>query len=273
LHERLEHDARGDPVIAGVSTEFTPPGPQDFELPPIFSGVGWFTKPVLVSALSVIVIFWFFWAASRKAEVVPSKLQFVGELGYNFVRNSIAREGIGSPEHMKYVPYLLGLFYFILLNNVAATIPLVQFPTFSHVGWAYSAAILSWLIYNFVGIRKHGFLGYLKHQTMPAGVPGWLLPLMIPIEFISNILVRPVSLSLRLFANMFAGHILLLVFVLGAQYLVFESGSIALAGVGVITFLMGLAIAGLELFVQAIQAYIFVVLTAQYIGTAIAEDH
>ena len=72
---------------------------------------------------------------------------------------------------------------------------------------------------------------------------------------------------------MFAGHILLLVFVLGAQYLVFESGNIALAGVGVITFLMGLAIAGLELFVQAIQAYIFVVLTAQYIGSAIAEDH
>ena len=260
-------------MIAGVSTEFTPPGPQDFQLPPIFSGVEWLTKPVLVSALSVIVIVWFFWAASRKAEVVPSKLQFAGELGYNFVRNSIAREGIGSPEHMKYVPYLLGLFYFILLNNVAATIPLVQFPTFSHVGWAYAAALMSWFVYNFVGIRKHGFLGYLKHQTMPAGVPGWLLPLMIPIEFISNILVRPVSLSLRLFANMFAGHILLLVFVLGGEYLVFETGNIALAGVGIITFLMGLAIAGLELFVQAIQAYIFVVLTAQYIGSAIAEDH
>jgi F-type H+-transporting ATPase subunit a len=156
---------------------------------------------------------------------------------------------------------------------VAATIPLIQFPTFSHVGWAYSAAILSWLIYNGVGIRKHGFLGYLRHQTMPPGVPWWLMPLMIPIEFISNIVVRPISLSLRLFANMFAGHILLLVFVLGGEYLVFHSGSIALGGVGIITFLMGFAIAGLELFVQAIQAYIFVVLTASYIGSAIAEDH
>jgi F-type H+-transporting ATPase subunit a len=171
------------------------------------------------------------------------------------------------------VPYLCGLFYFILLNNVAATVPLIQFPTFSHIGWAYSAAIMSWVIYNTVGIRKHGLWGYFKHQTMPAGVPWWLMPLMIPIEFISNIVVRPISLSLRLFANMFAGHILLLVFVLGAQYMVFESGSIALAGVGVLTFLMGLAIGGLELFVQCIQAYIFVVLTAQYIGSAIAEDH
>ncbi|HEY0690290.1 MAG TPA: F0F1 ATP synthase subunit A [Kribbella sp.] len=260
-------------MSTGVSTQFIPPGPEDFNLPPIIPGVDWFTKPVLVAALSVVVILWFFWGASHKAEIVPSKLQFAGELGYNFVRNSIARDAIGSQEYMKYVPYLCGLFFFILLNNVAATIPLIQFPTFSHVGWAYAAAILSWLIYNGVGIRKHGFLGYLKHQTMPAGVPWWLMPLMIPIEFISNILVRPVSLSLRLFANMFAGHILLLVFVLGGEYMVFETGNIALGGVGIITFLMGLAIAGLELFVQAIQAYIFVVLTAQYIGSAIAEDH
>ncbi len=99
------------------------------------------------------------------------------------------------------------------------------------------------------------------------------MPLMIPIEFISNILVRPISLSLRLFANMFAGHILLLVFVLGGEYMVLHSGSIAIGGVGIITLLMALAIAGLELFVQAIQAYIFVVLTAQYIGSAIADEH
>ena len=85
---------------------------------------------------------------------------------------------------------------------------------------------------------------------MPAGVPIWLMPLMIPIEFISNILVRPISLSLRLFANMFAGHILLLVFVLGGEYMLLHSGSIAIGGVGIVTLLMALAIAGLELFVQ-----------------------
>ena len=259
-------------MAAGVTTEeFVPPGPKDFDLPGLF-GIDWLTKPVLVAALTVIVIAWFFLAASRKSAVVPGKLQFAGELGYNFVRNSIARDTIGSAEHMKYVPYLVALFFFILLNNVAATVPFIQFPTFSHIGWAYAAAILSWLIYNGVGIRKHGFLGYFKHQTMPAGVPVWLMPLMIPIEFISNILVRPVSLSLRLFANMFAGHILLLVFVLGGEHLLLHT-NVPLGGVGVITLLMGLAIAGLELFVQAIQAYIFVVLTAQYIGSAIAEEH
>jgi F-type H+-transporting ATPase subunit a len=96
---------------------------------------------------------------------------------------------------------------------------------------------------------------------------------MIPIEFISNILVRPISLSLRLFANMFAGHILLLVFVTGGEYMVLHSGSIAIGGVGIITWLMALAIGGLELFVQCIQAYIFVVLTAQYIGSAISDEH
>ncbi|MDX6252411.1 MAG: F-type H+-transporting ATPase subunit a, partial [Kribbellaceae bacterium] len=110
-------------MSAGVSTQFIPPGPEDFQLPPIFPGVDWFTKPVLVAALTVIVITWFFWAASRKAEIVPSRLQFAGELGYNFVRNSIARDAIGSKDHMKFVPYLCGLFFFILLNNVAASIP------------------------------------------------------------------------------------------------------------------------------------------------------
>jgi F-type H+-transporting ATPase subunit a len=116
-------------VTAGVPTEFIAPGPQSFDTPPIIDGVDWFTKPVLVSALSVVVILWFFWGASRKAGVVPGRLQFAGELGYNFVRNSIARDAIGSQEYMKYVPYLTGLFFFILLNNVAATVPLVQFPT------------------------------------------------------------------------------------------------------------------------------------------------
>ena len=260
-------------MIAGVPTEFTPPGPESFDLPPIIPGVDWFTKPVLVAALSVVVIIWFFYGASRKSAIVPSKLQFTGELAYNFVRNSIARDAIGSQEYMKYVPYLCGLFFFMLLNNLAGSIPLIQFPTFSHAGWAYVAAMMSWVIYNAVGIRKHGTWGYFKHQTMPAGVPWWLMPLMIPIEFISNILVRPISLSLRLFANMFAGHLLAGVFILGGEYLVFESGKIALGGVGIITFLMGLAIAALELFVQCIQAYIFVVLTAQYIGSAIAEEH
>jgi F-type H+-transporting ATPase subunit a len=260
-------------VTAGVPTEFTPPGPESFDLPPIIPGVDWFTKPVLVAALSVVVIVWFFYGAARKSAIVPSKLQFTGELAYNFVRNSIARDAIGSQEYMKYVPYLCGLFFFMLLNNLAGSIPLIQFPTFSHAGWAYIAAVMSWVIYNTVGIKKHGAWGYFKHQTMPAGVPGWLMPLMIPIEFISNILVRPISLSLRLFANMFAGHLLLGVFVLGGEYLVFEAGNVFYAGVGVVTFVMGIAIAALEVFVQSIQAYIFVVLTAQYIGSAISEEH
>ena len=260
-------------MTAGVPTEFQPPGPESFDLPPIINGVDWFTKPVLVSMLSVVVIIWFFWGASRKAAIVPSKLQFAGELGYNFVRNSIARDAIGSAEHMKYVPYLCGLFFFILLNNVAATIPLIQFPTFSHIGWAYAAAIMSWVIYNVVGIRKHGAWGYFKHQTMPAGVPGWLMPLMIPIEFISNILVRPVSLSLRLFANMFAGHILLLVFVLGGEYMLLHSESVLLGVLSPFAFGLGIVFTFFEAFVQVVQAYIFTILTASYIGTVLAEDH
>ena len=146
-------------------------------------------------------------------------------------------------------------------------------PTTSHVGWAYGLAGLVWVIYNGVGIRQYGPLGYLRHVTIPPGVPWCMWSLIIPLEFFSNIIVRPITLSLRLFANMFAGHLLVLVFVLGGEYLLLQSESIVNKIAGVVSLIFSMAIFGLEIFVQCLQAYIFTVLTAQYISSAIAEEH
>jgi F-type H+-transporting ATPase subunit a len=263
--------------------EFTPPGPADFDLPPVGGDFGSFslfgqewvlgvTKPMIQVVLVAAVVFAFFWLASRKRAMVPGKLQYVGEQGYGFVRNSIGRDIIGSRDFQRFVPFLFALFFFVLLNNVAATIPFLQFPTFSRSGMVYGLALLSWVVYNVVGIQRHGFVGYFKHQSVPAGVRGPILLLLVPLEFMSNIVVRPVTLALRLFANMFAGHLLLILFALGGEHLVVQLGG-AYAAVGVIAWLLFIAVAFLEILIQFLQAYVFVLLTAMYIGGALADEH
>jgi F-type H+-transporting ATPase subunit a len=261
-------------VNLAAEESFVPPGPDDFRLPAVFGDDAfWFTKPFFLLILGTLVVIVLFVVASRRAAMVPSRVQFAGETAYIFVRNSIARDIIGSHDFMKYVPYLVALFYFILVNNYFSLIPFIQYPTLSSVGFVYGLAGLSWVIYNWVGIRKHTFGGYLKHQSVPPGVKGPVLGLIVPLEFLSNIVVRPITLSLRLWANLFAGHILLLLFALGGEYLILHSDSIAYAPVGFLSLLLGLAVGFLELLVLFLQAYVFTLLTAMYISGAIAEEH
>ena len=252
---------------------FQAPGPESFDLPPAFSvlGVG-VTKPMLQLVLAAVLVYLFFRAASAKRAMVPGKLQYAGESAYGFVRNSIGRDIIGSHDFMRFVPYLLALFFFILVNNFFSSLPGIQYPTFSRASMAYALAALSWVIYNAVGIRKHGFLGYLKLQSVPSGVSPVILPLLVPLEFLSNILVRPVTLALRLFANMFAGHLLLILFALGGEYLLLE-GATLVKPVGILAWLLFVAVAFLELLVQFLQAYVFTLLNAMYISGALADEH
>ena len=270
-------------ATAAIRAEgFTPPGPGDFNLPPIgpdrtftFLGETMYlgvTKPMLLLVLAAGLVFVFFYLAAKKRSMVPGRLQYIGEQGYNFVRNSMGRDIIGSHDFMRFVPYLFALFFFILANNLFASIPGLQFPTFSRSGMVYSLALLSWLIYNGVGIQKHGFLGYLKLQSVPAGVSGPILALLIPLEFMSNNLVRPVTLALRLFANMLAGHLLLILFALGGQYLITEM-AIQYAPVGLLAWLLFIIISFLEILIQFLQAYVFVLLNAMYISGAVADEH
>ena len=272
----------GNPVTS-ADGGFTPPGPGEFNLPPIGGGhetfdfmgqshyIG-FTKPMLQLVLAAVLVFGLFYVAARKRSMVPGRAQFVGEEAYGFIRNSVGRDIIGSHDFMRFVPYLFTLFFFILVNNLFATIPFIQFPTLSRAGMVYGLAGMSWVVYNAVGIRKHGFFGYLKLQSVPAGIKGPILLLLVPLEFLSNIVVRPVTLALRLFANMLAGHLLLILFALGGEYLILHMG-IAYAPVGLLAWAMFIAIAFLELLVQFLQAYVFVLLNAMYISGALADEH
>lgn len=259
-------------VRAAESEGFSPPDAGYFDLPPLFDSVEWLTKPVLQIGLSVVIISVFFLLTTRRISVVPGRLQFAAEGVYGFIRNTIARDILGSEEFRKYLPFLLSLFTFIYVNNVFGIIPFIQFPAMSHIAFPVVLALMVWVVFNYVGIKRKGFGPYFRGVMFPPGVPGWVYFLLAPIELVSTLFVRPLTLAVRLFANMFAGHMLLLVFMLGAEYMLLEGGP-ALKLLSVVPFAMGIGITFFELLIQFLQAYVFVLLTALYIAGAISEEH
>lgn len=262
-------------TVSQSGDEFVAPGPNSFsfdEQALFHIGSLAVTKPMVQLLLAALLVFGFFWAASRRMSLVPGKLQYAGEGAYGMVRNSIGRDIIGSHDFHKFVPYLVTVFFFLLVNNLFASIPGIQFPTFSRASMAYALAALSWIVYNAVGIKKHGLLGYLKLQTVPSGVTPLMYPLLIPLEAFSNLIVRPITLALRLFCNMFAGHLLLMLFATGGLYLIEHVGGIGYVA-GPLAWVMAIAISFLELLVQFLQAYVFTLLNAMYIQGALADEH
>ncbi|MGH3858267.1 F0F1 ATP synthase subunit A [Actinokineospora sp.] len=250
--------------------EFAPPGVKDFFLPPIFGEV---TKPMVLMVLSIVIVSAFFLITSRNMKIVPSKWQFAAESVYDFGRNNIAREQIGSKEFRPFVPLILTLFTFILVNNLYGVIPIIQFPTMAKIGFPLALAVLVvFPVYHFVGIKKFGLGGYLKNQLLPAGVPKPVYLLLTPVEFFLKFFMDPITLAIRVFAAMFAGHLILLVFTLGGEYLLLHA-PVPLKPVSLIAWAMAIAMTFLEAFIQVLQAYIFALLSANFIGRALAEDH
>ena len=229
-------------------------------------------KPLIQAVIGALLVILLWWIASRNLKVKPSKGQFLAEYVYEFIRNGIARDILHS-DFRRFLPYLLGLFSFLLVNNWFGQFFFFMYPTFSNVGYAYGLAILSWLIYVGAGFKKWGFGGFLKKSLVPDGVPFYLLPLVVPLEFLATFITRPITLALRLFANLFAGHLVVVVFVVGGGWLLSQQDNLFYNISGGVSMGFSLIILCLELFIGALQAYIFTVLTAQYVSTSIAEAH
>jgi F-type H+-transporting ATPase subunit a len=190
------------------------------------------------------------------------------ETGMEFVRQQVVMQMIG-PDGLKYLALLSTFFFFIFLGNILEVVPFIGFPLNSRIAFPIVLALVSWVTYNTIGIARHGFFGYMKLVMFPPGAPWWMYFLLAPIEFVSIILVRPLTLSVRLFANMVAGHFLLAVFFLGSLALITGVPYI----VGLFSFGMGVGLLVFEIFVAALQAFIFSVLSASYIAGAMASEH
>ena len=268
IHVVAAHAASGCHIESGCG--YPAPSIQDFYFRPIFSIGGFhFDKPMLLVLLSTLIVLGFFWAAFRKPQLVPRGVQNIGELGILFVRDQILRPQLGKKGD-SWLPFLCALFFFIWINNIFGLIPILYFPATSRYEYPLILTIMVWVLYMGIGMWKQGPFRYLKNLCVPSGAPLWLLPLLAPIEFLSNVFVRPLTLSVRLFANMLAGHVLLSVFALATWYLVNLSYHLVFSAV---SFVVLIALTLLELLIQLLQAFIFTILTAFYISGAYEPAH
>jgi F-type H+-transporting ATPase subunit a len=232
----------------------------DFEITRITIGL-WIATVLLIAFLV---------AAVRKPQIVPGKLQFMGESGYSLVRDGIARDVVG-PKGLPFAPFLGALFFFILANNMMSIIPLAQISPMSKFALPLVLALICWVIYIWVGIREQGAGRYFKDILFLPGVPKPMYILVTPIEILQNFIVRPFTLAVRLFANMFAGHMLLVVFSLGAVYLLSRDNFSLIFGP--ISALMAIVMTFFELLVIFLQAYVFTVLMGTYLNGSIEAEH
>jgi F-type H+-transporting ATPase subunit a len=244
-----------------------PPTVDEF-FPPAIAGP-FVTKFTILVWFAVGILIVFYLLAYRKPKMVPTRMQWLAESVYGFNRDNVANQMIGH-DGVRFAAYFTTLFSFILVTNLFGIIPGIQMSPNSHIAFPIVLAIISYVMFIYIGVRKYGAGAYFKKALLPPA-PWYVLPLLIPIEFFSTFLVRPVTLSLRLFANMFAGHMILLVFTLGGFVLL--QSTWYLKPVAILSFAMAIALTFLEFLVIILQAYIFVILTSSYVGGALAEEH
>ena len=233
------------------------------ELPSVAGIDTSFTNSSLWMVIAVGLIGSFMLAASSRSALVPGRLQLMGEMAYKFIADMI-QENIGT-EGMRYFPFIFSLFMFILFCNMLGMLP-YSFTVTSHLIVTFALAATVFMLVTLVGFARHG-IGFLK-LFVPSGIPLVLMPLLVVIELISY-LTRPVSLSVRLFGNMMAGHTMLKIF----GGFVVGLSSAGLAPLAIAPFALMVAFTGLELLIAGLQAYVFTILTCIYLNEAIHMDH
>jgi F-type H+-transporting ATPase subunit a len=249
------------------------------EFPPINEVVRWkdlfptFNKIALIACLASAIGIAIYLLASRKDPMVaPTGVRNLAETGVEFIEDQIVIQTIG-PDGLRWTPFLLTIFIFVYLCNLPGIIPIIYMPATARFALPLFLAMIVWVVYNAVGFKHNGFK-YISGMVWPHNVPIALRPLVGVIEFLSNIILRPFALMVRLFANMLAGHMLLVTFALLSNALLFATTKqFFLKPMTILPFFMLLFITAFEVLVGLLQAYIFTILTAVYIGLAAHPEH
>ena len=249
-----------------------------FEFPPINELLRWkdvvpgLNKVGLIAIAAALIGSLIFLSAARKdPKVSPKGTRNLAEVIVEFIENNIIMQTMGR-DGLGWTPFLLTLFLFVYLCNVPGIIPFIQMPATARMAIPMFLAVLVWVVFNVQGIRHQGPIGYFKNLMFPPGVPKALYILITPIELISTLIIRPFSLAVRLFANMLAGHLLLVIFALLSEAL-FQARDKILIPIGIFPFFMLVFLTGFEVLVAFLQAYIFTILAAVYISGAVHPEH
>lgn len=249
-----------------LAIEF-PPVSHLVEWPDYFGeGIFAVNKVVVLMFVGVLVVFGIFMAAASRKSLVPTGVQNLAESIIEFVQEGIILQTMGR-DGLVWTPFLLTLFTFIAALNLIGLVPAIQMPVNARIALPALMAIVVWIVFNVVGIVKQGPIGYFKSIMFPPGVPKALYILVSPIELVSTIVVRPLSLAVRLFANLLAGHLILVSFAVITAALVKTVIGAVLSG-GLL-----IALTAFEVLVALLQAYIFTILAAVYIGGAMHPEH
>jgi F-type H+-transporting ATPase subunit a len=260
-------------LLAQARRPFDAPGLEIFRPPCIWEwdalGIHFCVdRGVIYMFVTAAIVIALFALAAARGGLVPRGIRNFVESVVGFVREEIAGQVIG-PEGRPWVPFLTAMFCFLLVGNIFGVIPGIQFPVNGRMAIPAFMAVLVWVLFIVTGLRAQG-IGYFKNALFPPGVPKGMYVLLTPIELVSTFLLRPFTLSVRLLANMMAGHLILTIFFLGTAYLLARPLTIPFA---VPAFALSVALVAFEILVAVLQAYIFTILTAVYIAGAVHPEH
>lgn len=232
-------------------------------------------RVMLIRLLAVAVLLLILWLGTRRMKMIPNRRQAAFEFVVDFVRKGIVIETLGEKDGKRFMPILMSIFFLVLALNLTSTVPALQIPSTGLIGQALVLALISYGTFIYAGIQRHGGR-FFKNALILPGVPKPITPIIALLEFLSTFIIRPITLTLRLTMNMVAGHMLLVLAFLATNFffvtvLVDQGNPLGLLGAG--TFAFGVAFVVLEIFIGALQAYVFTILTAIYIQMALADEH
>jgi len=238
----------------------------------LFEGTAFaITRINLIQMLATAVLVILFVVGTRRMKLVPGRFQSVVEMGLDFVRVNIAQDLLGRKDGNRFLPILTTIFFMTLFMNLTGVIPFLNIAGTSVIAVPLLLAVVSYVMFIYAGVKKSPG-NFFKNSLMPSGVPWPLYIIIIPLEFLSTFIIRPVTLTLRLLMNMIVGHLMLVLFFAATQFFVITlSGWWTALGVGTLAF--GFVFTLFELLVAFLQAYVFTILSAVYIQLAIADEH